>query len=209
MKLFLQMLIGIAGAVCIICLATTITLNSVFLYEADIDKYNLEQSAGLSKETILENYKAMVEYNNIGGPDELIFPSFGMSEGGKIHFEEVCGIFHAMEYALIISAVAACAGIIWAERKKLRRYMLFISVFTVALPASAGIFAAVSWDTFFVGFHRLVFNNDYWIFDERLDPVITILPDGFFLDCVIMIAAIALSAAAALAVIYALRNRKY
>lgn len=39
---------------------------------------------------------------------------------------------------------------------------------------------AVNWEAVFIMFHKIMFRNDYWLFDEALDPVITILPDTFF-----------------------------
>lgn len=36
-------------------------------------------------------------------------------------------------------------------------------------------------------FHKIMFRNDYWLFDEALDPVIKILPDAFFFHCAVMI----------------------
>ncbi len=32
----------------------------------------------------------------------------------------------------------------------------------------------------FIIFHKLLFRNDYWIFNPDLDPVINILPEEFF-----------------------------
>ncbi|MHB8131340.1 MAG: lipoprotein intramolecular transacylase Lit, partial [Mobilitalea sp.] len=34
--------------------------------------------------------------------------------------------------------------------------------------------------------------NDYWLFDPSTDPVITILPDTFFLHCALLIILIVL-----------------
>ena len=36
-------------------------------------------------------------------------------------------------------------------------------------------------------FHKLFFDNDYWIFDYRTDPIILLLPDEFFMHCALMI----------------------
>jgi len=36
-------------------------------------------------------------------------------------------------------------------------------------------------------FHKIFFRNDYWIFDYTTDPVITILPESFFMHCFMMI----------------------
>ena len=207
MKYISQIIVALAAAVCIICAATTITLNASFLYDADIDNYNLTETTGLSRDEIKANYQAMIDYNDLGGPDTLEFPTFCMSDGGRIHFEDVRRIFHAMEYAMIISAVITVAGIIYLEKRERYLYRLLICIFTVALPAVVGIYAALSWDTFFVTFHKLMFSNDYWIFDEQLDPVITILPDGYFLHCVIMIVIIALAAAAVFGFLYKMRYK--
>ena len=32
----------------------------------------------------------------------------------------------------------------------------------------------------FTVFHKIFFNNDYWIFDERTDPIIKVLPEEVF-----------------------------
>ena len=60
----------------------------------------------------------------------------------------------------------------------------------VAIPAALGVLIALNWETVFVLFHKIVFHNNYWIFDAATDPVITILPDTFFMHCALMILAL-------------------
>ncbi len=208
MKRFVQIIFGFITAIFIICIATVITLNCRPLYEADIKNYNIEETTGLSHDEIISNYQAMIDYNNLGGPSELKFPTFTMSEGGRIHFEEVKRIFTAMEYAAIICGIATVIFIIVSSRKKLIGYYLWSGMITILLPVIAGIYALAAWDSLFVTFHRLLFNNDYWIFDEATDPVITILPDGYFLHCLVMIIIIAFALAAICFVRYFLLKRK-
>ncbi|MCD8023736.1 MAG: TIGR01906 family membrane protein [Lachnospiraceae bacterium] len=66
-----------------------------------------------------------------------------------------------------------------------RRYgsLKLLSILTFLIPVVLGVCAAVNWDVFFVRFHELFFNNDYWLFDPATDPVILILPDEFFAHC--------------------------
>lgn len=45
----------------------------------------------------------------------------------------------------------------------------------------------VNFEGSFVLFHKIMFNNDYWIFDPNLDPVINILPEEFFFHAGLMI----------------------
>ena len=207
MKNLISILLGLLSAVFIISASVVITLNCRPLYEADIERYELAEATGMSKEEILENYQAVIDYNNLGGPETLEFPTLPMSESGRIHFEEVRVIFHAIEYAAVVCGAATVFAVIFTWRKKMYAYRLWTGIFTVALPASVGIMAAVSWDSFFVFFHRVMFNNDYWIFDSATDPVITILPDGYFLHCLVMIVAIALACAAGFILWYTLGKR--
>ena len=207
MKNLFSILFGLLSAVFIICAAVTLTLNCRMLYEADIENYGLVESVGMPKNEILANYQAVIDYNNLGGPDTLEFPTLPMSEGGRIHFEEVRTIFHAIEYAAIVCGAATVFAVIYSRRKKLLAYRLWTGVFTIALPAAVGVMAAVSWDSFFVFFHKVMFNNDYWIFDSVSDPVINILPDGYFLHCVIMIVAVALAGAAVFIAWYVIGRR--
>jgi len=45
---------------------------------------------------------------------------------------------------------------------------------------------AVDFNDFFIDFHKILFRNNDWLFDPSLDPIITALPDTFFLHCFIM-----------------------
>ena len=53
------------------------------------------------------------------------------------------------------------------------------------------LLAISDFDAMFVKFHQLFFpNKDNWIFDPRYDQIINILPEQFFINCAIVIAAI-------------------
>ena len=71
------------------------------------------------------------------------------------------------------------------------------------VPLAAGLAIAANWDRAFVLFHQVVFRNDLWIFDPAEDPVITILPDTFFLHCAVMIVALALLGSILCGLLYA------
>ena len=113
-----------------------------------------------------------------------------MSETGCIHFEEVKNVFAFFEITLIVSGVLVLAGVIYRHFKKNPGYLLLSGILTVALPLVLGILIALNWQTVFILFHKIVFRNDYWIFDAATDPVITILPDAFFMHCALLILAL-------------------
>ena len=60
-----------------------------------------------------------------------------------------------------------------------------------------GIAAATDLDRAFIVFHSLFFpGKDNWIFDQRTDPIIRLMPEEFFRNCAILILALLILAAA-------------
>ncbi len=180
-------------ALALILTLTIISVSVVFtlafrpLYYLDISALNIPEESGYSEEEIRENYDVLIDYNMSFGGGRLEFPSLAMSEPGRIHFEEVRAIFNLFKYIAMAGAVLSIAGIVFCIRRREYRYLKLTSILAVALPAVLGILVALNWDWAFVTFHHLAFNNDYWIFDLATDPVITILPDTFFMHCALMI----------------------
>ena len=188
---FLDFIIDVATALelflLILSFAVTFTLNFRPLYYMDIELLEIEERSGISKEEIRENYDALIDYNSMFTEEELVFPTLAMSDTGKIHFEEVKEIFVMFQEMLLVTA-AAGVGLVFERHKGGRkRYLKYAGIITILIPALLGLAMAVNWDKAFVIFHKVAFDNDYWIFDASTDPVITILPDTFFLHCAAMI----------------------
>ena len=179
--------LAVALVLFIISAAVVFTLNFRPLYYFDVDHLNITAMSGLPREEILQNYNVLIDYNSIFGTQVLNFPTLAMSESGRIHFEEVKNVFGVFEITLIISGILSLAGIIYRHFKKNPGYLLLSGILTVAIPAALGVLIALNWETVFVLFHKIVFHNNYWIFDAATDPVITILPDTFFMHCALMI----------------------
>ena len=186
----LNILLALALTLFIISAAVVVTLNFRPLYYLDVDLLHIAETSGLPRAEILENYNTLIDYNSIFGTKELAFPTLAMSETGRIHFEEVKNVFTFFEITLIVSGMLVLAGVIYRHFKKNPGYLLLSGILTVALPLVLGILIALNWQTVFVLFHKIVFRNDYWIFDAATDPVITILPDAFFMHCALLILAL-------------------
>lgn len=183
-----NLLLALIGTLLIFCAAVMIVLNLRQIYYFDIHFLNLSEEVGLDDWIIRRNYDTLIDYNLITKQiQELRFPSFPMSESGRIHFEEVRRIFFGIQYLGAASLVLFLLGFL---RKLYRRdygCLKIMSVLTVAIPATLGIAVALDWEQFFVRFHQLFFRNDYWLFDPVTDPVINILPDAFFLHCAVTV----------------------
>lgn len=148
----------------------------------------------MSREEIVENYDALIDYNMIWGPDQLEFPTLPSSEEGLIHFAEVKDIFTGLQAAGIASAVLLAGSLMAGRLVKVRRgeapaagkkysWLKYGGIIACVLPLTVMTCAGLWWDKAFVVFHEIMFDNDYWIFDADRDPVITMLPDEFFFRC--------------------------
>ena len=181
-----NILISLCLALFIISASVTITLNFRPLYYHDISSLQIEETSGFSKKVIRENYDALIDYNQFfySGKLKLTLP---MSREGKIHFEEVKRIFVGIEYLCVITLILSCFLIKRKIRSRNIDFLRSASIITVLLPVIVGILCAVNWDAAFTLFHEIMFRNDYWIFDYTTDPVITILPESFFMHCFMMI----------------------
>ena len=178
---------SVIAAICftlfLFSLAVVLVLNCRWLYYLDIRFLKLEQASGLTAADIRRNYDALIDYNQFWHRTPLIFPTLAMSREGEIHFREVKRIFDLIQVLCILTGIASL--LLWfpGRRRKDRRCLITAGVLSIAIPAVLGVRVIAGWEQFFVAFHTLVFRNDYWLFDPATDPVITILPDAFFLQC--------------------------
>ncbi|WP_028044516.1 TIGR01906 family membrane protein [Candidatus Stoquefichus massiliensis] len=173
--------------ICIICLAVIVTVFFKQLYYFDIDYLHIAKNTGLSKEVIKQNYDILIQYQSIFYQGTLNMPNFVMSTTGRIHFEEVKRVFEVIQITFVVTGVISGIMIYQNLKQKEYRFLQLTSFFSVGIPAILGFFVALDFDKAFVIFHNIVFRNNYWIFDYTTDPVITILPESFFMHCFMMI----------------------
>lgn len=171
----------------IICLAVIITVFFKQLYYFDIDYLKIAESTGLSREVIQKNYDVLIQYQSIFYQGSLNLPDFVMSNTGRIHFEEVKRVFEMIQITFVVTGIISAVMIYLNVKQKEYRFLPLTSFFSVVIPSVLGFFVALDFDKAFVIFHNIVFRNDYWIFDYTTDPVITILPESFFMHCFMMI----------------------
>lgn len=182
-----DLIYGIIFTLLFISAAVVITVNFRPLYYMDIRLLNIEAASGLDKETIRENYDALIDYSSPFFKGDLKFPSLEASEHGLIHFSEVKRIFTAFYIIGAITLILGILIIIYKAKNKDYSYLLVSAITAIVLPLLLALYMAIDFDNAFVLFHKIFFRNDYWLFDPVTDPVITILPSEFFMHCAIMI----------------------
>lgn len=168
----------------IISLAVVLTLACKPLYYLDIHALHIPETTGCTISEIKANYNAVIDYCLSFGNAPLKFPTFPMSEGGRIHFEEVKNIFNLFKYMVIGGTLASTAGILWMRRKHCYGYLKLTAILTVALPAIIGAAVALNWDGLLLLSMRLL--------STMITGFLTRLPDRLSISCRTCISCIAL-----------------
>ncbi|CEN92036.1 membrane protein [[Clostridium] sordellii] len=179
------------------------------LYYFDIKHLNIPILSGMSEEEIKLNYDYLIKYNTSYRDYEFNMPTLKSSIQGKIHFEEVRDVFKVLNKINIISGVISVLGIYIVLKKKEIKIIKYTGIISILIPIFLVIPITIQFEKSFEIFHRLIFNNDYWIFDPSKDPVINMLPAEFFLHCgVVILTGILIFSSIILTIYKMLKNKR-
>ncbi len=200
--------LGVAciAMIVVICISVAITVMARPLYYFDIEYLEIPWKSGISAEACKLNYDTLIDYNLLGGEEELVFPTLKMSETGRIHFEEVKEIFINMQLVSIAGIIALIGFIAYIKKNGYKNSMLLWMKYTfpvtMVVALTVGLAMAIDWQWAFTTMHEIFFDNDYWIFNSYTDPVIKILPEEFFFHCGLLIVILTMAQIAVLRVVY-------
>ena len=198
---------GVCFFIMLVTVGLAIAINLRPLYYLDITWFDITGSSGLNAVVIKENYDALIAYCSPFYRGELVFPSLRASASGLSHFAEVKQIFNIIYIAGIVSLVVCIVSFIIKKKNNETRYLLISGIVALVIPLLFVIFALIDFNTLFTLFHLLVFKNGDWLFDPDTDPVINILPEAFFMQCGLLIAAVVIIGALSAILIWAFRRR--
>ncbi|EGT3848144.1 TIGR01906 family membrane protein [Clostridioides difficile] len=204
MKKFLNVLFSICISIVIIVGVINFTVGFKQLYYFDIDYLNISELSGLSKADIKLNYDYLIDYNLNKNVSEFKLPTLKSSPQGKIHFEEVRNIFQNINKLAKLLLVVSLVGIILSVKNKNIKILKTTSITLIIMPLLLTVPILLNFEKSFIIFHKLLFRNDYWIFNPDLDPVINILPEEFFFHSGMMILILILLVSIVLFVMYKL-----
>ncbi|MDF7638482.1 TIGR01906 family membrane protein [Lactobacillus sp. ESL0791] len=137
------------------------------------------QTVKMSLMQIMHNYNQLLWYLVWPFQQQLKMTNFPTSKMAAAHFADVKKLF-----ILVIFAFICCLLIYFLTKKKksLRLNKTWALLFLL-LPIVVVPFAMTNFDSFFVIFHHMLFNNNNWLFDPSTDPIINVLTEGFFASC--------------------------
>lgn len=187
-----------------------VLINSTLIYRNFISFFNLEKYTGVSSEALMVDYKCIINYLNNPLNSSLEFENFFMSEKGAYHFLEVKNIIFIIQILFIIFCVTA---LIFYQMNKRNIFVFPIKSFDYSFNIVIITFGILlvgfyfNFSYMFEKFHKILFNNDYWIFDKRVDPIITALPEEFFLTCGVICSLLIIVISLFLKLIYIMKRK--
>lgn len=195
----------ILSAVCGAFVVLGIILNCVnffcfqkSFYQREYQKLDTAEQIGMSGADLQAATDALLDYLRgrredlrvqavVGGQQREVF-----NQREILHMADVKTLYlWAMRIGnglLILSA----AFYLWAwlsrrDKKAVLSGYLRGNYILLGLIAVLGIYAALDFNSFWTGFHKIFFTNDLWLLDPRTDILIQMVPEQFFFDLVMRI----------------------
>lgn len=196
----LEILLSIFTAAFIFLIIIKFTISFKPLYYYDIRALNITSNFNetirnysiknitLNEKQIKYDYSYMISYiNDNTSSNDFNLPNLPSSAHGKIHFKDVKNLITKIKKLTLFIFFPTLIGIILCSFKKRWRYLKISSIILILTPVLIIILSLKNFSTTFDKFHELFFNNDYWIFNPKYDPVILLLPEKFFFHCFALI----------------------
>lgn len=198
MKIFHNVLgIFLAFALMIVLFITSIEAVVYWTpgyFEKEYEKYQVLDAVHMEMDDLLDVTTEMMAFLR-GKREDLHVPTIVdgqprefFSEREIAHMEDVQGLFLAAIairrgcLAFMAAALIALAAFKADWRRVLPRMICAGTVlFFAVLAVLTGIIAS-DFSHYFIVFHHIFFNNDLWMLDPRVDLLINIVPEPFFMD---------------------------
>lgn len=190
-----HLLIAILGFILLISTNIILVFKTPALFSYFASKNNLALSLGLTKEALLSDYTAIIDYITNPFIYKLNFKNFTLSSNGAFHFFEVKKIFFVL---LIISfcilvfffVLFLYKKFIFSEKthisslkKDLLKTKKTFNYISLTIASFLILIFFINFNAAFNSFHELIFNNDFWMFNSTTDSIIMALPEEYFMFC--------------------------
>ncbi|MBC2579940.1 TIGR01906 family membrane protein [Clostridium sp. DJ247] len=187
MKILFNAVFAISMFLFIVIFSVKITLNFKALYYFDLNYLNIKKYTFLNDEQIKSTYSYIIDYVTNYKTSEFHIPLLPSSKEGITHFIDVKNLVHKLDFLLFICTMLVICSIYFYKKYKDLSFLNWCSNILLCTCSVIILAFSLSFDKSFTAFHKLFFNNNYWLLDPNKDPVINILPEEYFFHCAILI----------------------
>ncbi len=192
---FATALFIIALILFILTFSISIPIYCRFLYYIQIKTLNLESLTGWSYDVIKTAYDDVLDFCTLPWVTEFKAGQLKFSESGAAHFYD-CKLLFNLNAGVLLASLEILITLPVMQKLKLIKLLplkghgpqFYAAVTAIALPVILGVIIAVDFQSAFNVFHSLFFpGKDNWIFNPVTDEIILVMPQQFFMNCVIEI----------------------
>lgn len=180
--------------------AVVTSVFEVDFYQKTQAKYQVSAKMGISKDDVDKATLVALLYTK-GHLKELSYEiidndnSYDLySTQDKVHMVDVLNLYNFAYKTLIASTISAfIVGVILIlKHNSLDLYAIVsvinkTSIYIIFFVGIISLFAYLNFDKFWVLFHEILFDNDLWLMDPRVDALVNLFPEGLFMDLVFKI----------------------
>ncbi len=205
--------------------ALQLVMHDAAWFSARYEAYGTAEAIGISTEDITAALMRLIDYmeGDVGSIEITVtengVPVSMYNARETAHMVDVRALYQAWrsvrDFGLLAAALlvlGACALLPRGMRlRTLSKAYLRASAVFFLIVAALGIWVALDFNSFWLNFHYLFFDNDLWILSYATDRMIRICPQQLFYDIVVKFGLIFLAAFGALliaAIFGARRGRK-
>ena len=192
-KYFINHILAVFNTLFVISFSVIFVLNLTPIYKWTIYKYNLLKFSELTVEELMHNYQKLITYLQNPFIEKLYFNNCPISKQGEIHFYDVKRIFMYINIYIFLIMISLGIYILIKDKIKYRNYIKWKEILNNSANYILIIFTflilciLINFSQTFNLFHKIIFKNNYWVFDSNMDPIINVLPEEFFMIMSILI----------------------
>lgn len=206
MKKIYEIIYAIFLSAFIFSLAVLTAFKFKPLYYVLITPLKIEQNSNLSRDVIIKNYDATIDYLSISGDSKHIL-TIKQSDVGNRHFRDVKNIIIFIEIVFLISSSIVIFGYFFIKNKKMYNYLKYQAIIMFSTIGFVAVLMGAFFDKMFIIFHKIFFPQGDWQLSSVDDKIIDILPQDFFMIEAFLIALIILSFSL-LNIVFYFKNKK-
>jgi integral membrane protein (TIGR01906 family) len=200
LKVVLKWLFVLCLPVLLLSVSITAAANCPWLYKHGFAKYEVGKATGLSGAELDKVISGIIGYFNSGERDiDIVVEKDGapfvlFNQREISHMRDVKGLIRldyylclgTLVYALVFTGVTLFW---WRDKKRLGGGLFWGGALTLGLMAALGLGALFDFESLFLQFHLISFDNYLWMLDPSRDYLIRLFPQGFYYDATLYCAA--------------------